>query len=410
MSDKVQEDVAPCTRRPNFIFANDGVSLDLAVNVGCAERDEPGNITSNRLPQAPSVHSSSIDAGTGRQCESCAVGRPKVARSCIALVALAAFATIIVQSPLAHADEGGVSFWLSGNFGSFAAIPADPGLSLSVLYLAGRLRASGDRPFTRGARITAGLDERDDLLYLSPTYTFAPRLAGGRTSLGLSGAFGRVGVAMNQTLTMPNGAAGSSGALDTSFGISDLYPTASLAWNTGSHNFMTYAMGGVPVGTYDPQRLATLGLNHWSIDGGGGYTYYDDRHEISAVLGFTYNFQNPATNYQSGVSAHLDWAASEVFERRFHVGLVGYGYQQLTGDTGSGATLGAFRSRVFGVGPQVGCASEVAGRTWYANVKSFYEFGAENRLAGWSLWLTLEVPIAGPRAHGEHVISGVEAR
>ena len=32
----------------------------------------------------------------------------------------------------AHADEGGVSFWLPGQFGSFAAVPSEPGFSLSL--------------------------------------------------------------------------------------------------------------------------------------------------------------------------------------------------------------------------------------------------------------------------------------
>jgi Putative MetA-pathway of phenol degradation len=34
-------------------------------------------------------------------------------------------------------------------------------------------------------------------------------------------------------------------------------------------------------------------------------------HELSAVLGFTYNFMNQSTQYQNGVDMHLDWGASQ---------------------------------------------------------------------------------------------------
>jgi hypothetical protein len=92
------------------------------------------------------------------------------------------------------------------------------------------------------------------------------------------------------------------------------------------------------------------------VDAGGGYTYLDPKkgHEFSAALGFTYNFENPDTDYQNGIDVHLDWAASQFFSETFHAGLVGYFYNQLTGDDGAGAVLGDFKSRVAGIGPQAG--------------------------------------------------------
>ena len=58
------------------------------------------------------------------------------------------------------------------------------------------------------------------------------------------------------------------------------------------------------------------------------------------VAGLTHNFINPDTQYQNGIDAHIDWAASKFLSPQFHVGVAGYLYQQLTGDSGSGATLG----------------------------------------------------------------------
>jgi len=59
---------------------------------------------------------------------------------------------------------------------------------------------------------------------------------------------------------------------DTVEGGSDLYPLATLKWNGGNRNWLAYAMGGIPLGAYQVGRLANIGLNHWSLDAGGGYT------------------------------------------------------------------------------------------------------------------------------------------
>lgn len=36
---------------------------------------------------------------------------------------------------------------------------------------------------------------------------------------------------------------------------------------------MVYVTGNIPIGDYDPNRLANLGLGHSAVDIGGGYTY-----------------------------------------------------------------------------------------------------------------------------------------
>ena len=92
------------------------------------------------------------------------------------------------------------------------------------------------------------------------------------------------------------------------------------------------------------------------------------------MLGFTYNWENPDTHYQNGIDAHLDWAASQFFSEQLHAGLVGYFYQQLTGDSGR-AVLGDFKSRFPRIGPQIGFLP--GGREkWYVNLKGYYEFDA----------------------------------
>jgi len=301
---------------------------------------------------------------------------------------------LAAASTLSVADEGGVSFWLPGQYGSFAAVAGDPGWSLPLVYYHTSADADASESFRRNGLITAGLDVRADLFLAVPTYTFAGPVLGGQASVSMAAVLGSARVDVEATLTGPGGGTLTGDRSDTVDGAGDLYPSASLKWNRGNHNSMAYTMAGIPVGSYSAEELANLGSNHWSWDAGGGYTYLDPGkgHEFSAVLGFTYNFENPDTDYQNGVSSHLDWAASQFFSEQLHVGLVGSFYQQLTGDSGSGAVLGDFKSRVYSVGPQVGYFFG-AGKKWYFNLKGYYEFAAKHRPEGWNAWLTLAIPL-----------------
>lgn len=305
----------------------------------------------------------------------------------------AAFCLMATASMSVHADAGGVSFWLPGQFGSFAALPGEPGWSLPILYYHASADAGGDKQTQRGNRITAGIDADADMVLVLPTYVFETPVWGAQASLAVGGAIVSMDGSINATLTGPNGNSISGSESDSKIGGSDMYTLGSLKWNQGVHNYMTYFMTGTPVGAYKQDRLVNPGLNHWSVDLGGGYTYFDKKNEFSAVLGFTYNFENDDTDYKNGVDGHLDWAASHFISESTHVGVAGYFFQQVSGDSGSGARLGDYKSSVTGIGPQIGHFFAVDGKKWYVNVKGFYEFDAKNRPEGWNVWVSLAIPL-----------------
>jgi Putative MetA-pathway of phenol degradation len=60
---------------------------------------------------------------------------------------------------------------------------------------------------------------------------------------------------------------------------------------------------------------------------------------------------NTATDYQTGIEMHFEWELAEHLPFGLATGVGGYLYQQLTGDSGSGAVLGPFIGRVASVGP-----------------------------------------------------------
>jgi len=293
------------------------------------------------------------------------------------------------------ADEGGVGFYLPGSYASFAAVPSDPGWSLPLVYyhLEGDLGA--DKNFVIGGQVTSGIDATGDLVFAFPTYVLHQLMWGGQAGVSVGWAVGTMNVSVDATLT---GAGGSVIARNVSDGItggSDLYPEATLRWNRGTNNYLAYVMAGVPVGIYEKGSLANLGTNHWSIDGGGGYTYLNPKNgrELSAVLGFTHNFENPDTHYRNGLDSHLEWGVSQFLSETNNVGAAGYFYYQLTGDTGDGAVLGDFKSQVIGAGPQLSHFFVVGGNKWVGQAKAYWEFDARNRAAGWNLWLVLEIPL-----------------
>jgi hypothetical protein len=332
----------------------------------------------------------------------------------INIVAIAAVAISASATSNAFADEGGVSFWVPGTFGSLAAVPQQaPGWSVTSIYwhdsvsVAGNVALSreieiGRVPANLTANSSANLNSSLDLGWLIGAYTFATPVLGGQASASLMGIYGNNSTSLAGTLTgtlsTPGGSLPFPARFDsidssiTAFG--DLYPQFTLKWNAGVHNYMAYVTGDIPVGAYDSMRLANIGIGHWAIDAGGGYTYFDQQtgHEFSGVLGFTYNTINPSTQYQNGVDLHFDWGASQFLTKQWQVGLVGYVYQEIGCDSGSGDHVGCFQSRVMGLGPQLGYIFPVGDKMQgYLNLKAYGEFENANRPAGWNLWLTFNL-------------------
>lgn len=323
-----------------------------------------------------------------------------------------AFAIIAASTQVARSDEGGVSFWLPGLFGSLAAVPQTPGWSLASIYYHTSVGADGNVAAARQVEIgrfaptvnvnlNASLNAQADLMFLAPTYTFATPVFGAQMAVTLMGVFGRNSVGIDGTLTAnvgPFGITRTGSISDSITAFGDLYPMITMKWHDGVHNWMTYVTGDIPVGAYDSSRLANIGIGHGAIDGGGGYTYLNPMtgHEFSAVGGFTYNFKNPDTQVRSGIDFHLDWGASKFLSKQVFVGLVGYTYQQLTDDVGPHPIQNGFRSRVTGIGPQIGYIFPVGNMQGYLNLKGYGELDAANRPSGWNTWLTFQISPEAP--------------
>jgi hypothetical protein len=328
------------------------------------------------------------------------------------VVAAALAAGGAVESDCALADEGGVGFWLPGQLGSLAAVPQTPGWNVGIIDYYTSVTAGGNvaaaREITIGklpqnvlVNLDADLHANANLGVVSPGYVFATPVLGGQLAVSMAAIGGRSSADINGMLTAVSGplvVAREGNIGDSRYGVGDLYPFAALRWNSGVNNWMTFLDGDIPVGTYDSSRLANFGIGHGSVDGGGGYTYFDPQtgHEFSLTTGLTYNLSNSSTDYRNGWDWHFDWGVSQFLSKTIQVGAVGYVYAQLTADQGAAQILGANLSRVAAVGPQV--AFIFPGKTvqTYLSFKAYWEFAADNRAAGWNGWVTLSFSPSPP--------------
>src|SRR5262245_56041551 len=116
-------------------------------------------------------------------------------RTSMSAVAAALALTAVVSLPAgARADEGGVSFWLPGIFGSLAAVPLQPGWTVNETYYHWQGQAGADvaaaREITIGRftpsltlNLNGNLNALADLSLLTAIYTFEQPVLGGRASL-----------------------------------------------------------------------------------------------------------------------------------------------------------------------------------------------------------------------------------
>ena len=300
--------------------------------------------------------------------------------------------TACIFSGNIRADEGGVPFWMSGQYASMAAVPMATGWSLVAMPYVYSGNADKSKTFQHGTSINAGLSTRESLVLMQLGYVGEEKILGGQSYIGIGWGPGANTTTASVSVTNPNA---QFNRANTTNGVTDLYPLASLTWNSGNNNFKTYLTGDIPVGTYSPTSLAAIGIGHAAMDAGGGYTYLNNTtgFEFSGVLGATYNWMNNQTNYQNGIDSHLDWSISQFVSQNWQVGIAGYGYYQLTADSGSGDRMGAFKSRIAGIGPQIGYLFNIGTKQAYINVRAYKEFWAQNRVEGYASIATISIPL-----------------
>ncbi|MEQ1715734.1 MAG: transporter [Hyphomicrobium sp.] len=243
-----------------------------------------------------------------------------------------------------------------------------------------------------GANLAVGVEAEAAYGINTGLWVVPEKILGANLGLGVSIVTGWKNVEASATIG-PFGANIQDDRLD--FG--DPVLSAMLGWHYGNWHTNIYTMINTPIGQWERGNLANIGFNRWAIDTGGALTYLDQAngHELSAAMGFTHNFENPDTDYKSGTEFHIEAALVQHVSKELAVGIVGYYYDQISGDSGAGARLGDFEGRVAAVGPMISYTFMSGGVPISTSLRYFKEFDATNRLEGESGLFTIAMPLSG---------------
>ncbi len=299
-------------------------------------------------------------------------------------------AALLLIVPTLHAEEGGTGHYMPGSMASFAdGIPKDPTFiaRFNYIHYDGDVQANRSIPIAGMSVLDA--NAKSDVYGL--TMLWAPDWdMGEKWSYAMSATMPWISVKVEADgETSPSGKTltGSLSDKENGFGDIVLMPLM-FNYNVNSDLNMNFRLGiYAPTGEYEVGRLANTGKNFWTFEPTAAFMYFGQKNGIEASLffGVDFNTENDDTNYTSGTQAHLDGTLAQhlpLWGGLAGGGLTGFWYQQLSGDSGDGATFGDFKAQANGIGPVLSYVSKVAGKDIIAELKWLHEFDNKNRLEG----------------------------
>lgn len=256
-----------------------------------------------------------------------------------------------------------------------------------------------------GLPIRADTDLELTFAKLSYTYVFDAALWGGTPALNIN-----VPYVIDANLTFTGATPPFVGVpiKDTTSGIADITVTPMVGWHSGMLNYSAALSIFAPTGSYNtatvniPNRTIdalNTGKNIWSLQPVFAITKMNPATglELSGAASLLFSTRNKATDYQNAPALNLEGTVMQHLPSGWAFGAVGYLYQQLGDDSGSGAeatklALGAssLQARVYGAGPTVThSGATVFGKQASFQLKYFTEFGAKRRFESDTLWLNM---------------------
>jgi hypothetical protein len=310
--------------------------------------------------------------------------------------ALAIVSGLSAPAGTASAAEGAIGFYLLGSLTTMAGYLPPPGTYLQDY----NFYYSGSTDFTldiAGLTLDGGVEADAYYNLVAPLWVAPGKVLGGHVGFLVLAPIGWKKVEAGATLPVPQLGVTFQAARDneeTRFG--DPVPGVKLGWHEGNWHWNIGTLVNVPIGFWERGNLANIGFNRWAIDVNGAVTWLDPKIglEISAAMGFTFNDENPTTDYKTGTEFHFEYAVVQNFSKHFGIGVNGYVYDQVTGDSGPGARLGPFEGRVAAVGPVANLTFAVGKLPVSTNFKYFHEFDVQNRLEGDVGFVTVTMPLS----------------
>ena len=307
--------------------------------------------------------------------------------------ALALAACLLVGGRPVDAEEGGSGHYVPGATASFIDLmPGRPSIVYlnAFLYYSGSASARRDIPIA--GDLVAGLDGTsyaDSSIFLAEM-----KMNSLPIDYAVALVIPYVWMDVSGEVVGPGPLGGKRS--DSADGLGDItFSPLMIGWTRDALRLEGYFNVYAPTGAYEVGRLANVGKNFWTFEPGvaGSWISPTIGLELTGFLGYDVNTRNPATNYQSGDQLHFDGTVAEHVPL-FDLGIFGLGanvfvYQQVTGDSGSGATLGSFEGSSVGIGPTVSYINKIGDVDIVSEAKWLPELDVTNRLQGDFVWFKI---------------------
>lgn len=315
------------------------------------------------------------------------LGRTKATSTWLAVL----FSGALLPEASLRAEEGGTGHYLPGSIASFVdAAPPTPTFVARVngIYYEGSFDGALPMAGLAPVNVEAQSYATGLTLLWRPKIELAPGL-----SYALSATLPYVWLEVNGDVTAGGTTVRRSSSAN---GLGDLVLMPLMLNYALSRDVHLDFRTGIyaPTGDYEVGRLANTGKNFWTVEPTLGFLYFGQKNgiEASVFLGADFNTENEDTSYQSGTQFHVDGTLAQHFKLAGGLagaGVTGFWYDQLTGDSGAGATFGEFEAETAGVGPVLSYTRKIGGMDLIAEIKWLHEMETRNRLEGDYLWLKL---------------------
>jgi hypothetical protein len=138
-----------------------------------------------------------------------------------------------------------------------------------------------------------------------------------------------------------------------------------------------------------------LAFHRWAGDASLAGTWHDEQAgwDVSVKGGFTFNGENPSTQYVTGTEFHIEGSVEKAVSKHFALAVQAYHFAQVTGDSGLGATLGPNEGQATGVGGGVTYTFNIGKTPANLRLRGMTEFGVVNRAPATTVALDLSFPL-----------------
>jgi len=310
---------------------------------------------------------------------------------------LAAMTAGLPLATLCRAEEYGSAHYLPGAMASFMdAFPGKPG-GLAVLNYFSYYDANApiNAQLPMGGFLSADVSGTVYADSILAVYQTQANVLGAGYAFGVCIPYVWLEVDGQAQRIGPDGVPGPRHYVrDTANGIGDitLIPVM-LGWTDLAPDLKVDFRFGIyaPTGEFNQGRLANVGKNYWTFEPGVMTSWLSTKTgtEVSLYSALDFNTSNNDTHYASGTSLHFDLTVAQHLPLLGGIAGIGanaFYYQQVSGDSGSGARLGGFEGMTLGIGPVISYMRKVGDAQLLAELKWLPELDVEKRLQGDYIW------------------------